>query len=226
MRGAVLAPSHVARGEASSRAALGEFALKAEAVIVASGGIGGDHDLVRANWPKRLGGPPPRMLAGVPAYVDGRMLAIAEAAGARVINRDRMWHYVEGVRNWRPIWPGHGIRILPGPSSMWFDALGRRLPGPLYPGFDTLGTLEHLMRTGHDHSWLVLNQSIIRKEFALSGSEQNPDLTGKSWRLVARRAFGGKAAGPVEAFKQMGEDFVVKDDLAGLVAAMNALVRR
>jgi predicted oxidoreductase len=223
VRGAVLAPSHVARGEASSRATLGEFALKAEAVIVASGGIGGDHDLVRANWPKRLGGPPPRMLAGVPAYVDGRMLAIAEAAGARVINRDRMWHYVEGVRNWRPIWPGHGIRILPGPSSMWFDALGRRLPGPLYPGFDTLGTLEHLMRTGHDHSWLVLNQSIIRKEFALSGSEQNPDLTGKSWRLVARRAFGGKATGPVEAFKQKGEDFVVRDDLAGLVAAMNAL---
>jgi uncharacterized protein len=223
VRGAVLEPSRGVRGQASSRVAIGEFELTSQAVIVASGGIGGDHDLVREYWPKRLGVPPSRMVAGVPAHVDGRMLAIAEAAGGRMINRDRMWHYVEGVRNWRPIWPLHGIRILPGPSSMWFDALGRRLPGPLYPGFDTLGTLEYLMKTGHDYSWLVLNQSIIRKEFALSGSEQNPDLTGKSWRLVARRAFGRKATGPVEAFKEKGEDFVVKDNLADLVAAMNAL---
>src|SRR4029077_11829252 len=184
----VLEPSDAPRGEPSSRGALGEFELNAQAVIIASGGIGGNADLVRANWPKRLGTPPVRVVAGVPAHVDGRMLAIAEDAGARMINRDRMWHYVEGVRNWRPIWPSHGVRILPGPSSMWFDARGRRLPGPFYPGFDTLGTLEYLRRTGHDHSWLVLNQSIIRKEFALSGSEQNPDLTGKSWRLMARRA--------------------------------------
>ena len=223
VRGAILEPSDAPRGEPSSRGALGEFELNAQAVIVASGGIGGNADLVRANWPKRLGTPPGRLVVGVPAHVDGRMLAIAEDAGARMINRDRMWHYVEGVRNWRPIWPSHGIRILPGPSSMWFDARGRRLPGPLYPGFDTLGTLEYLRRTGHDHSWLVLNQSIIRKEFALSGSEQNPDLTGKSWRLVARRAIGRKATGPVEDFKKHGEDFVVKDGLAALVAAMNAL---
>jgi predicted oxidoreductase len=223
VRGVVLEPESAARGQPSSRVPIGTFELKGQAVIVASGGIGGDHDLVRENWPKRLGAPPRRMVAGVPAHVDGRMLAIAEAAGARVINRDRMWHYVEGVRNWRPVWPLHGIRILPGPSSMWFDALGRRLPGPLYPGFDTLGTLEYLTRTGHDYSWLVLNQSIIRKEFALSGSEQNPDLTGRSWRLVAQRAFGRRATGPVEAFKEKGEDFVVRDDLAELVAAMNAL---
>ncbi|MBV9114762.1 MAG: FAD-binding dehydrogenase [Hyphomicrobiales bacterium] len=223
VRGAILEPSGSPRGEASSRMPCGEFELKAQAVILASGGIGGSPDLVRASWPKRLGAPPSRMLAGVPAHVDGRMLAIAEAAGARLINRDRMWHYAEGIRNWRPIWPSHGIRILPGPSSMWFDARGRRLPGPLYPGFDTLGTLEHLRKTGHDHSWFVLNQSIIRKEFALSGSEQNPDLTGKSWRLVSRRAFGREATRPVEDFKEHGEDFVVEDNLAELVSAMNAL---
>ena len=223
VRGAILEPDDAPRGEPSSRGALGEFELNAQAVIIASGGIGGNADLVRAHWPKRLGTPPGRVVVGVPAHVDGRMLAIAEDAGARTINRDRMWHYVEGVRNWRPIWPSHGVRILPGPSSMWFDARGRRLPGPLYPGFDTLGTLEYLRRTGHDHSWLVLNQSIIRKEFALSGSEQNPDLTGKSWRLMARRAIGRRATGPVEDFKKHGEDFVVKDGLAELVAAMNAL---
>lgn len=223
VQGAILEPSAAARGQATSRAVVGEFELSAQAVIVASGGIGGNHDLVRAHWPARLGSPPTRMLAGVPAHVDGRMMTIAEAAGARLINRDRMWHYVEGLENYDPIWPRHGIRILPGPSSMWFDATGNRLPCPLYPGYDTLGQLEHIMRSGYDYSWFVLTQRIIRKEFALSGSEQNPDLTAKSWWMTARRALGKHAPGPVEAFKARGSDFVVRDNLAGLVAGMNAL---
>ncbi|MGD0719838.1 MAG: FAD-binding dehydrogenase [Roseiarcus sp.] len=221
--GAVLAPSAVARGRSSGREIVGGFALKAQAVILASGGIGGAADLVRAHWPARLGRPPARMVCGVPDHVDGRGLAIAARAGARLINRDRMWHYVEGVHNWDPIWPAHGIRILPGPSSLWFDATGARLPAPLFPGYDTLATLEHIMRTGHGHSWFVANQSIVRKEFSLSGSEQNPDLTGRDWRLVARRAIGRHATAPVEAFKRHGVDFIVKHGLPDLVAAMNAL---
>ena len=223
IRGTVLEPSEAVRGASTSRRAVGEFEIRAPIVIVASGGIGGNHQLVRQNWPSRLGEPPARMISGVPAHVDGRMLAITEAAGGRLINRDRMWHYVEGVTNWDPVWPLHGIRILPGPSSLWLDARGNRLPVPLYPGYDTLGTLEHLRRTGSDHSWFILTQSIIRKEFALSGSEQNPDVTGRDWRSTARRAFGRQATGPVEAFKKHGEDFVVRDDLEGLVAGMNAI---
>ena len=223
VHGSVLAPSDAPRGVATSRTEVAQFTLRAQAVIVASGGIGGNHELVRRNWPKRLGEPPARMVTGVPAYVDGRMLAITEEAGGRLINRDRMWHYVEGLRNWDPIWPGHGIRILPGPSSMWFDARGNRLPVPLYPGYDTLGTLAHLRGTGFDHSWFVLTQSIIRKEFALSGSEQNPDITNRDWLLTASRGFGKAAPGPVEAFKTHGEDFIVRDSLDALVAGMNAL---
>jgi len=164
------------------------------------------------------------MISGVPEHVDGRMIGIIEAEGARLINRDRMWHYVEGVQNWSPIWPRHGIRILPGPSSMWFDANGRRLPSPLFPGSDTLGQLEYIMSTGHDYSWFVLTQSIIKKEFALSGSEQNPDLTGKSWSMTVRRATNKGAPAPVEAFKAKGVDFIVRDKLDDLVEAMNALV--
>ena len=223
VHGAVLEPSDAVRGASTSRLAVGDFTLRAPVVIVASGGIGGNHALVRKNWPKRLGEPPGHMVSGVPAHVDGRMLAIGEASGARLINEDRMWHYVEGLTNWDPIWPAHGIRILPGPSSLWLDARGARLPVPLYPGYDTLGTLQHLRRTGSDHSWFILTQSIIRKEFALSGSEQNPDITGRNWRLTARRAVGRKAPGPVEAFKEHGADFVVRDDLESLVAGMNAL---
>ncbi|MBA2398751.1 MAG: FAD-binding dehydrogenase [Bradyrhizobium sp.] len=221
--GAILEPTNVERGQSSSRQVTGDFTLRAQAVIVASGGIGGNHDLVRQNWPKRLGAPPKFMISGVPEHVDGRMIGITEAAGARLINRDRMWHYVEGIRNWSPIWPRHGIRILPGPSSMWFDATGKRLPAPLFPGSDTLGQLDYIMSTGHDYSWFILTQSIIKKEFALSGSEQNPDLTGKSWRMTIKRATNKGAPAPVEAFKQKGPDFIVRDNLADLVSAMNAL---
>jgi predicted oxidoreductase len=221
--GAILEADQVERGRSSSRKVIGDFALRAQAVIVASGGIGGNHDLVRKNWPKRLGEAPKNMISGVPEHVDGRMIGITEAAGARLINRDRMWHYVEGIRNWSPIWPRHGIRILPGPSSMWFDATGKRLPSPLFPGSDTLGQLHYIMSTGHDYSWFVLTQSIIKKEFALSGSEQNPDLTGKSWLMTARRATNKGAPAPVEAFKSKGADFIVRDNIADLVSAMNAL---
>jgi len=222
-RGAVLMADLAERGKPTSREAVGAFEQRAQAVIVCSGGIGGNHELVRRYWPSRMGEPPKHMLCGVPAHVDGRMLDIGAAAGANLINRDRMWHYVEGIENWNPIWPRHAIRILPGPSSLWFDATGQRLPGPLWPGFDTLGTLEHLRRTGYDYSWFILDQQIIRREFALSGSEQNPDLTGKNWRLVARRALDKGAPPPVEAFKQHGRDFVVRDTLEELVKGMNAL---
>jgi hypothetical protein len=220
--GEVLAPSRAERGTPSSREVAGAFEFKAQAVIVTSGGIGGNHDLVRANWPRRLGKPPARMLSGVPAHVDGKMLGITERAGGRIINRDRMWHYTEGIENWHPIWPRHGIRILSGPSPLWLDARGKRLPVPLFPGFDTLGTLEHIMRSGYDHTWFVLTRKIIEKEFTLSGSEQNPDLTGKSIRDVLGRARGG-APGPVQAFLDHGADFIVERSPAELVRRMNEL---
>ena len=223
VRGDVLEPSAGVRGAPSSRAVAGEFALRAQAVIVTSGGIGANLEMVRRNWPERLGKPPARMLSGVPDYVDGRMLAVTAGAGGRVINGDRMWHYTEGIENWAPIWSAHGIRILPGPSSLWVDALGRRLPPPLFPGFDTLETLRHILGTGYDHSWFVLTQRIIEKEFALSGSEQNPDLTGRSVRMTLGRVRPG-APPPVEAFKRHGADFVVERTLPELVRRMNALV--
>ncbi|MFB7647617.1 FAD-binding dehydrogenase [Streptomyces sp. NPDC056084] len=220
--GEILEPSGAGRGTASTRTVTGSFELTAQAVIVTSGGIGGNHDLVRAQWPERLGTPPEHLLSGVPAHVDGLMLGITERAGAHHINRDRMWHYTEGIQNWNPIWAKHGIRILPGPSSLWLDARGNRLPVPLFPGFDTLGTLDHIMRTGYGYTWFVLDQKIIGKEFALSGSEQNPDLTGKSVRGVLGRA-RADVPGPVKAFMDHGADFVVEKDLAALVRGMNAL---
>jgi predicted oxidoreductase len=228
VRGSLLeADDGLARGLESSRVVVGDFELRAPAVVVSSGGIGHNHELMRQNWPvDRLGPAPRHMVAGVPAYVDGRMQQITGAAGGNLVNRDRMWAYVEGLHNWDPVWPGHGIRILPGPSSMWFDAEGRRLEGLSgVPGADSLGQMKQILATGHDHSWFVLTQSIIEKEFALSGSEQNPDLTRKDVRFLVQSRLAKGAPAPVEAFKQHGEDFVVAGTLEELVAGMNAITR-
>lgn len=221
--GVRLAGDATPRGGSSSRNVVGDFEVMASAVIVASGGIGGNHDLVRKSWPiERLGLPPKHMVAGVPAHVDGRMLAIAEAAGGEIINGDRMWHYTEGLKNWDPIWPNHGIRILPGPSSFWCDADGNRFSPPAMPGFDTLATLKAIRARGHEYSWFILNKAIIKKEFALSGSEQNPDITGKNIPLLLKR-LGKNPPGPVQAFMDKGADFVVRDNLEDLIAGMNEL---
>lgn len=226
VRGRVLAPSHTARGVESNRDEVDGFEHRAPAVIVTSGGVGHNFELMRQYWPvERLGDFPTTMLAGVPAHVDGRMLSISEDAGASLINRDRIWAYTEGIENWNPIWPNHGIRIIPGPSSLWFDAEGNRFPAPNYPGSDTNRTMKTILATGHDYSWFVLNESIIRKEFALSGSEQNPDITKKDWRLTLDRARSSDAPEPIEAFKKFGSDFVVADTTEELVAGMNELSR-
>ncbi|MCX6401891.1 MAG: FAD-binding dehydrogenase [Propionibacteriales bacterium] len=225
IRGAVLEDSDTERGFASSRTEVGPFEHRAGAVVVTTGGIGHNHDLIRANWPtERLGPVPQHMISGVPAYVDGRGLAIAEEAGARLVNSDRMWHYTEGIHNWDPVWPDHAIRVIPGPSSLWFDATGKRLPAPNFPGFDSLGTLGTIGATGYDYTWFVLTQSIIEKEFALSGSEQNPDITSKDLTFMLKSRLAKGAPGPIEAFKQHGVDFVVADTLDELVDGMNGIV--
>ena len=223
--GEILKGDPAARGAETTREVVGEFDISADSVIIASGGIGGNHDLVRKAWPtERLGAAPNHMISGVPAHVDGLMQGVAARAGANAINGDRMWHYVEGVHNWDPIWPKHAIRILPGPSPMWFDANGDRLEPPCLPGFDTLSTLKRILSTGRDYSWFILTQKIIEKEFALSGSEQNADLTSKKWSAVLKSRLLGKGATPeVEAFKEKGQDFVVANDFSTLVNGMNQI---
>src|SRR5699024_4904765 len=223
VHGTVLEADQAARGQATNRNPAGAFTYLAEAVVIASGGIGADFAAIRKNWPARLGEAPTQMISGVPQHVDGRMLGISENKGANLVNRDRMWHYTEGIKNWNPIWQKHGIRILPGPSSMWLDARGNRFPAPNLPGFDTLGTLETIMKTGYEYSWFILTKKVIEKEFALSGSEQNPDLTGKSISQVLQRIKPGPPK-PVQAFLDKGEDFVVADSIDNLVVKMNQLV--
>jgi uncharacterized protein len=220
--GSILAPTEAPRGTPSPRTEVGAFSFTAQAVVIASGGIGGNFDLVRAYWPMSNGEPPTTMIAGVPDYVDGSMLLAAERAGARVINRDRMWHYPEGIINHAPVWNHHGIRILAGPSSLWLDARGNRFPAPLFPGFDSLGALRHVASSGYDHSWFVLDQATIGAEFALSGSEQNADLTSKDLRLLVGRVRPGPTP-EVRAFQDVGADFLSAATVPELAAQMNQL---
>ncbi len=224
LSGTVLATDDAERGRPSNRTPAGEFTLTAQAVVVAAGGIGGNTELVRQNWPSGWGAPPDRLLHGVPDYVDGSMLAVAETAGGRWINSDRMWHYPEGIENHDPLWTGHGIRILPGPSSLWLDAAGHRLPAPCFPGFDALGALRQITATGHPWSWFVADLATVAKEFALSGSEQNSDLTGKDLRLLLHRLRPGPTP-ELQAFLGAGLDFVQADGVAELTHGMNRLMR-
>lgn len=228
VQGVTLEPSSAERGVATSRNTTGEFEIYGSAVLIASGGIGGNVEIVKKNWPVDRLGPkvPKSFVVGVPAHVDGRMIEITEQAGANVINSDRMWHYTEGLTNWNPIWPMHGIRVIPGPSSLWLDATGKRLPAFLFPGCDTLATLKHICATGYDYTWFVLDKTIIAREFALSGSEQNPDITGKSWWLLLKRLLGSNGTEPVQNFMKHGDDFVVRNTLEELVSGMNGLAEK
>ena len=130
-----------------------------------------------------------------------------------------MWHYVEGLAQLGPrSGTNHGIRILPGPSSLWLDATrqaaSRRRTSPASTPSARWRTSA---QTGHDYSWFVLTQKIIEKEFALSGSEQNPDLTGKDSSCCSAGPAGGRPA-PSRRSSDHGEDFVVADTLDELVA--------
>lgn len=224
VRGSVLEPTDLPRGEESSRKVVDTFEARGAAVVIATGGIGGNLEKVRKMWPAdRWGQCPPDLVRGVPAHVDGRGIDAAQAAGANLVNTDRMWHYPEGMTNWDPIWPDHGIRIIPGPSTMWLDATGKRLPTNLFPGSDNIAALSHIGRTGHGYSWFVLNQTIADKEFIFSGSEQNPDLTDKSFKKLAGKLGPGTHVA-VKAFMDNGIDWVVADNLESLVEGMNELV--
>ncbi len=131
-------------------------------MIITSGGIGTNHELVRKElalpgWAHR----PAHTLSGVPVqHVDGRMLGIAQNAGARrpliptgcgTIRRDqKLVAHMEQ----------YSIRIPSGLPSLWFLRWKVNACPPTYPGFDTLGTLQHLMHTSYDYSWFILNQII------------------------------------------------------------------
>ncbi|MBM3556217.1 MAG: FAD-dependent oxidoreductase, partial [Alphaproteobacteria bacterium] len=103
-RAGVVAGVHgiLERGEAS-------FAAKGQAIVIASGGIGGNLQRVKRHWHPEWGTPPEILLNGAHRYGDGRLHDAAESAGARLTHMNRMWAYVGGIHHPKPRWPDHGL---------------------------------------------------------------------------------------------------------------------
>lgn len=223
VQGTTLESADKPRGRQSSDTAVGSFAATAASVLLATGGVGGNPALARELFTESFGTCPDGMLCGNPAYVDGRMLAIAKRAGATVANENRLWFYPDGVTNIDPVWPNHGIHVTAGPSALWLDGSGTRFPPPLYPNFDTVGALRHVIASGYSYSWLVMNSEIFRREFGMAGQELNPAITAKNAWKAAKGLIHPKIAGPLREFLERGVDFVSAPTVAGLASAMSGV---
>lgn len=201
----------------------GEITVRAEAVVLASGGIAGNLELVRAHWPREWGAPPEDLLNGSHPEADGALHELVERLGGRVTHLDRMWHYAAGVRHWRPRHPRHGLSLVPPKSALWVDWRGRRLgPPPLVTGYDTRYLVETVCRQEKPYSWQILNRRIARRELAVSGAEFNAAIRERRpVRFVLGTLLGSDAL--VDEFVTHCPDFVTADSLPELAARMNEL---
>ncbi len=150
----------------------------ARAVVVAAGGIGGNHELVRRVWPtEELGSPPQRMLMGSHPYADGALHEEVERVGGAVTHLARMWNYADAVRHPAPQRPDHGLKLIPPRSGVMLDPDGRRYgPVPVMPTYDAYAALERMCEDERKYSWLICNWRIARRELDVSGSQHNPHL--------------------------------------------------
>jgi uncharacterized protein len=209
----------VAIEEATGR----EIQLSASVVVLATGGINGSHEQVRANW-LRHRPRPESMLNGAHPYADGRLHHYTEKKlGGRIVNAGEMWNYAAGFRHPYPHFDGHGLSAIPCKSALWLDHRGRRIgPEPLVTGFDTHWLCQRVAEQAKPWTWHLLNRRIALKEFAISGAEHNPRIRDKQFlRFLKNTLFGNLEL--VDQMQREVEDFLVDDSLPGLAAKMNAL---
>lgn len=223
VHGKILENATQTRGAPSTQTEIGEFTARASAVLLATGGVGGNPTLVRELFTQSFGNFPDEMLCGNPAHVTGKMLGVAKAAGANVVNQNRLWFYPDGVTNVNPIWPDHGIHLNTGPSALWLEGSGQRMPPPLYPNFDGMGAVRHIMETGFSYTWLILNHEIFRREFGMSGQELNPALTDKHPWMAIKGLLKPAISSHAQEFLERGVDFVTASSVTGLAAQMSAV---
>ena len=209
------------RGEVEPRGEV--FELSAEAVVVASGGIGGNLERVRREWPRDWGGPPELMLNGSHQGADGAMHDVVADHGGNVTHLDRMWNYPDGVHHPRPRRPGHGIKLIPPRSGLWLDYTGRRFEGPpLVSAFDEHHILREVCRQEKPWSWQVFNWRIGARETNYSGAEHNPELRQRKPAQFVLNTLRGDDS-MLRHFCQECEDFLTADSLRELAQNMNEL---
>jgi uncharacterized protein len=174
----------------------GSFEARGDAVVIAAGGIAGSHDKVRAVWPRaQWGEPPESMLNGSIPEADGQLLDRAEELGANITHLEKMWNYAAGVRHWAPLFPNHGLSLVPAKSPLWVNYQGRRfVDPPLVGAYDTL----------------------------MLGAEFNPAVRDKKLLAFIVRLLKGNGE-QVEEFIDHCPDFVTAGTVAELADKMNAL---
>jgi predicted oxidoreductase len=199
--------------------------IAADAVVVAAGGIGGNLDLIRREWPDDLGSPPQDLLMGSHYYADGAMHAEVERLGGNVTHLSRMWNYADAVRHPKPRRPLHGVKLIPPRSGLMLDPTGRRYgPVPVMPTYDARYALERMSEDDRWYSWLVCNWRIACRELDVSGSEHNPLIREKRLARFALSVVCGKP-NVVRYFAERCPDFVTADSVPELVDRMRGVTR-
>lgn len=202
----------------------GSFEARGDAIVIAAGGIAGNHDKVREVWPRdQLGEPPEVMLNGSIPEADGRLFDRAEELGANVTHLEQLWNYAAGIRHWEPPFPNYGLSLVPGKSQLWVNYQGRRfVDPPLVGSYDTLLLIDRICREEKKYSWQVLNRKIANKEFSISGAEFNPAVRKKKVLAFILRLLQGNGE-QVQEFIDHCPDFVTAESVAELADKMNAL---
>jgi predicted oxidoreductase len=202
----------------------GAFEACGDAVVIASGGLAGNQDKVRALWPRdQWGEPPEPMLNGSIPEADGRLLDQAAALGANLTHLPKMWNYAAGVRHWAPPFPNYGLSLVPGKSQVWVNYQGRRfVDPPLVGSYDTLLLIDRICRERKKYSWQIMNRKIANKEFALSGAEFNEAVREKNLLAFLLRLLRGNGE-QVQEFIDHCPDFVTAKTIPELADKMNAL---
>jgi uncharacterized protein len=211
-------------GERDGASVAGEDyeALAAKAVVIAAGGIGGNLDIVRREWPtSELGSPPEKLLMGSHYYADGALHEEVERLGGNITHLSRMWNYADAVRHPKPQREHHGLKLIPPRSGVMLNPDGRRYgPVPVMPTFDAYAALERMCEDERKYSWLICNFKIAKRELDISGSQHNPHLRERRLVPFLLSVLLGKP-GLVRHFLEGSPDFVSASSLGELATKMN-----
>lgn len=198
-----------------------QYDVEADAIVIAAGGIGGNVEMVKRNWPADMGTPPQKLLMGSHYYADGAMHEEVQRIGGNVTHLERMWNYGDAVRHPKPRRKDHGVKLIPPRSGLMLDPDGRRYgPVPVMPAFDAYYALERMCEDERKYSWLVCNWKIARRELDVSGSEHNPQIREKRMVRFLLSVLTGKP-NLVRYFLKYCPDFVQADSLDELAVRMN-----
>src|SRR5664280_1889823 len=145
-----------------------------------------------------------------------------EVAGGRVtglIGKDLS----TGVHHPAKRKPNDGLSLVPPRSALWLNAVGERIgPVPLVGSTDTRFLVESVLRQPGQYSWQVLNNTIAKKELAVSGCDYMTAFRHKRKLLMAKHLLLGNQELVDRLARECPDDIVMARSLAELVDRMNA----